>query len=127
MAAAYDSPDNTLPRALACLQAAGLLFYHSTWADLERHRIPAPRSLRGGHAHPVLFPLGYNCLRDGRLSAAETALAEGRTLAEDVGNREWLGGFAAGEVLLLALRGDVSEGQVLAVRLLGKGDPNIVA
>jgi hypothetical protein len=82
---------------------------------------------RAWHLIPVLFPLGYNYLRDGRLSAAETALAEDCTLAEDVGNREWLDGFAAGEVLLLALRGDVSEGQVLAVRLLGKEDPKTVA
>jgi DNA-binding CsgD family transcriptional regulator len=121
MAAAYDSPDNTLPRVLAWLQAAGLLFDHSTWVDLERRWIPALRD-RGAvnTLIPVLFSLGYNALRDGKLSAAETALAEGRTLAEGVGNREWLDGFAAGETLLLALRGNVAEGEALAARLLGR-------
>jgi DNA-binding CsgD family transcriptional regulator len=124
MAVAYNSPDNPLPRVLAWLQAAGLLFDHSAWADLERHWIPALRH-RGAVSMliPALFSLGYNCLRDGRLSAAETALAEGRALAEGAGNREWLDGFAVGEVLLLALRGSVPEGRALAARLLGKRIP----
>ena len=124
LAAAHDSPDNTLPRVLAWLQAAGLLFDHSAWSDLERHWIPALRD-RGAVATLilVLFSLGYNDLRAGRLSAAETALAEGRALAEGVGNREWLDGFAVGEVLLLALRGNVPEGRALAARLLGQQIP----
>ena len=97
MAAAYDSPDNTLPRVHAWLQAATLLFDHSTWVDLERRWVPALRD-RGAvnTLIPVLFALGYNALRDGRLSAAEAALAEGRSLAVDAGNREWLDGFAVG-------------------------------
>jgi DNA-binding CsgD family transcriptional regulator len=121
MATAYDAPDTTLPRLIAWLQAAGLLFDHSAWADLERHWVPALRA-RGAVTAliPVLFSLGYNHLRAGSLSAAETALAEGRALAEGVGNREWLDGFNAGEVLLLALRGNVSEGRALAARLLGE-------
>jgi DNA-binding CsgD family transcriptional regulator len=125
MATAYDAPDTTLPRLVAWLQAAGLLFDHSAWADLERHWIPALRD-RGAVTAliPVLFSLGYNHLRAGRLSAAETALVEGRALAEGIaegaGNREWLDGFNAGEVLLLALRGNVSEGRALAARLLGE-------
>ena len=96
MAAAYDSPDNTLPRVHAWLQAATLLFDHSTWADLERRWVPALRD-RGAvnTLIPVLFALGYNALRDGRLSAAEADLAEGRSLAEDAGNREWLDGFGS--------------------------------
>jgi DNA-binding CsgD family transcriptional regulator len=120
MATAYDAPDNTLPRLVAWLQAAGLLFDHSAWADLERHWIPALRD-RGAVTMliPVLFSLGYNHLRAGRLAAAETALAEGRALAEGAGNREWLDGFNACEVLLLALRGDLSEARGLAARLLG--------
>ena len=96
----------------AWLQAATLLFDHSTWVDLERRWIPALRD-RGAvnTLIPVLFSLGNNVLQDGRLSAAETALAEGRSLAEDVGNREWLDGFAVGELSLLALRGNAPEGQ----------------
>jgi len=120
LATAYDAPDTTLPRLVAWLQAAGLLFDHSAWADLERYWIPALRD-RGAVTMliPVLFSLGYNDLRAGRLSAAETALVEGRALAEGAGNREWLDGFNAGEVLLLALRGNVSEARSLAARLLG--------
>jgi DNA-binding CsgD family transcriptional regulator len=120
MADAYDPPDTSLPRVVAWLQAAGLLFDHSAWSDLERHWIPALRD-RGAVTAliPVLFSLGYNDLRAGRLSAAETALAEGRALAEGAGNREWLDGFNAGEVLLLSLRGSVPEARDLAARLLG--------
>jgi hypothetical protein len=82
MAAAYDSPDSTLPRVHAWLQAATLLFDHSTWVDLERRWVPALRD-RGAvnTLIPVLFALGYNALRDGRLSAAEADLAEGRSLS----------------------------------------------
>jgi hypothetical protein len=82
MAAAYDSPDSTLPRVHAWLQAATLLFGHSTWVDLERRWVPALRD-RGAvnTLIPVLFALGYNALRDGRLSAAEADLAEGRSLS----------------------------------------------
>jgi DNA-binding CsgD family transcriptional regulator len=121
MATVYDAPDTTLPRLVAWLQAAGLLFDHSAWADLERHWTPALRD-RGAVTVliPVLFSLGYNHLRAGRLSAAETALAEGRALAEGVGNREWLDGFNAGEVLVLALRGNGSQARALAARLLGE-------
>jgi DNA-binding CsgD family transcriptional regulator len=120
MATAYDAPDTTLPRLVAWLQAAGLLFDHSAWADLERHWIPALRD-RGAVTMliPVLFSLAYNDLRAGRLSTAETAVVEGRALAEGAGNREWLDGFNAGEVLSLALRGNVSEARDLAARLLG--------
>jgi DNA-binding CsgD family transcriptional regulator len=119
MAAAYDSPDNTLPRVHAWLQAATLLFDHSTWVDLERRWVPALRD-RGAvnTLIPVLFALGYNAFRDGRLPAAETALAEGRALAEGAGNREWIDGFASVEVSLLALRGDGPAGEALAARLL---------
>jgi DNA-binding CsgD family transcriptional regulator len=126
MAVAYDLPDSPLPRVLAWLQAAGLLFDHSAWADLERHWVPALRDRCAVTTLiPVLLSLGYNYLRDGRLSAAETALAEGRALAEGVGNREWPDGFVANEVLLLALRGDVSESRALAARLLGKRIPKL--
>ena len=124
MGAAYDSPDSTLPRVHAWLQAATLLFDQSTWVDLERRWVPALRD-RGAvnTLIPVLFALGYNALRHGRLSAAEAAMAEGRSLAEDAGNREWLDGFAVGEVSLLALRGDVPEGGTLAARLPGTQIP----
>jgi DNA-binding CsgD family transcriptional regulator len=100
---------------------AGLLFDHSAWADLERHAVPALRD-RGAVTAliPVLFSLGCYHLRAGQLGAAETALAEGRALAEGAGHREWLAGFNSGEVLLLALRGNVSEGRALAARLLGE-------
>jgi DNA-binding CsgD family transcriptional regulator len=119
IATAYDAPDTTLPRLVNWSKAAGLLFDHSAWADLERHWIPALRD-RGAVTAliPVLFSLGYNHLRAGRLSAAETALAEGRALADGVGNREWLDGFNAAEVLSLGLRGKVPEGADLAARLL---------
>ena len=121
MSAAYDASDTSLPRVVAWLQAAGLLFDHSAWADLERHWIPALRD-RGAVTTliPVLFSLGYNDLRAGRLTAAETALAEGRALAEGAGNREWLDGFAVSELSLLALRGNAPEGQAVAARLLSK-------
>jgi DNA-binding CsgD family transcriptional regulator len=121
MAAARDSPDTVLPRLVACLQAARLLFDHSMWTDLERYWIPAFRD-RGAVTTliPVLFSLGNDILQAGRLSAAETALAEGRTLAEDAGNREWLDGFAVSELSLLALRGNAPECQAVAARLLSK-------
>ena len=128
MAAAYDAPDTSLPRLRRVVAGRGLLFDHSAWADLERHWIPALRD-RGAVTAliPVLFSLGYNDLRAGRLSAAETALAEGRALAEGAGNREWLDGFDAGEVLLLALRGDVPEGQGPGRPPTGRADPEAVA
>ena len=121
VAAARDSPDTVLPRLVACLQAARLLFDHSMWTDLERYWIPAFRD-RGAVTTliPVLFSLGNDILQAGRLSAAETALAEGRTLAEGVGNREWLDGFAVSELSLLALRGNAPECQAVAARLLSK-------
>jgi DNA-binding CsgD family transcriptional regulator len=124
MAAAYDYPDTALPRVLAWLQAVTLLFDHSTWTDLERRYVPVLRD-RGAVTTliPVLCSLGYNAFRYGRVSAAETALAEGRTLAEGAGNREWLDGFAVVEVSLLALRGNVAEGEALAARLLGARPP----
>jgi DNA-binding CsgD family transcriptional regulator len=121
VAAARDSSDTVLPRLVACLQAARLLFDHSMWTDLERYWIPAFRD-RGAVTTliPVLFSLGNDILQAGRLSAAETALAEGRTLAESVGNREWLDGFAVSELSLLALRGNAPECQAAAARLLSK-------
>lgn len=121
VAAARDSPETVLPRLVACLQAARLLFDHSMWADLERYWIPAFRD-RGAVTAliPVLFSHGNDILQAGRLTAAETALAEGRTLAEGVGNREWLDGFAVSELSLLALRGNAPECQAMAARLLSK-------
>jgi DNA-binding CsgD family transcriptional regulator len=121
VAAARDSPETVLPRLVACLQAARLLFDHSMWADLERYWIPAFRD-RGAVTAliPVLFSLGNDILQAGRLSTAETALAEGRTLAEGVGNREWLDGFAVSELSLLALRGNAPECRAAAARLLSK-------
>jgi hypothetical protein len=113
-----------LPRALAWLQAAGLIFDHSAWTDLERHWIPAPRD-RGEVTTLiyVLFSLGYNHLRAGRLSAAETALAESRTLAEGAGNREYIDGNATVDVWLLGFHGNVPESRALAARLLGEQLP----
>jgi DNA-binding CsgD family transcriptional regulator len=121
VAAARDSLDTVLPRLVPCQQAARLLFDHSMWADLERYWIPAFRG-RGAVTTliPVLFALGNDIVQAGRLSAAETALAEGRALAEGAGNREWLDGFAVSELSLLALRGNAPEGQAAAARLLGK-------
>jgi DNA-binding CsgD family transcriptional regulator len=121
VAAARDSPETVLPRLVACLQAARLLFDHSMWADLERYWIPAFRD-RGAVTAliPVLFSHGNDILQAGRLTAAETALAEGRTLAEGVGNREWLDGFAVSELSLLALRGNAPECHAMAARLLSK-------
>ena len=121
VAAARESPETVLPRLVACLQAARLLFDHSMWADLERYWIPAFRD-RGAVTAliPVLFAHGNDILQAGRLTDAETALAEGRTLAEGVGNREWLDGFAVGELSLLALRGNAPECQAMAARLLSK-------
>lgn len=124
MAAAYDAPDTSLPRALAWLQAAGLIFDHSAWTDLEQYWIPALRD-RGEMTTlvNVLYSLGYNHLRAGRLSAAETALAESRTLAEVTGNREYIDGHAAVDVWLLGFTGHVSEGRALAARLLAAQMP----
>jgi DNA-binding CsgD family transcriptional regulator len=124
MAAAHGSTDSTLARVHAWLQAATLLFDHSTLGDLEGRWIPALCD-RGAlnTLLPVLFAFGYNAIRDGRLSAAEAALAEGRSLAEGVGNREWLDGFAVGEVSLVALRGDVPRVETLATQLLARQIP----
>jgi DNA-binding CsgD family transcriptional regulator len=121
LAAARDSQDTVLPRLVACLQAARLLFDHSMWTDLERYWIPAFRD-RGAVTTliPVLFSTGNDILQAGRLSAAEAALAEGRTLAEGAGNREWLDGFAVSELSLLALRGNAPQCQAMAARLLSK-------
>ncbi|HEV3294813.1 MAG TPA: ATP-binding protein, partial [Streptosporangiaceae bacterium] len=68
IATAYDAPDTTLPRLLAWSKAAGLLFDHSAWTDLEGHWIPALRD-RGAVTVliPLLFSLGYYQLRAGRL------------------------------------------------------------
>jgi DNA-binding CsgD family transcriptional regulator len=121
VAAARGSPETVLPRLVACLQAARLLFDHSMWTDLERYWIPAFRD-RGAVTAliPMLFSLGNDILQAGRLTAAETALAEGRALAESTGNREWLDGFAVSELSLLALRGNAPECQAMAARLLSK-------
>jgi len=124
MAAAYDAPDSSLPRVLAWLEAAGLIFDHYAWTDLERHWIPALRD-RGEVITLiiVLFSLGYNHLRAGRMSAAETALAEGRALAEGAGDRGWLDGYTAVDVWLLGFGGNAPEGRTLAARLLGQQMP----
>jgi DNA-binding CsgD family transcriptional regulator len=121
VAAAHDSPDDVQHRLLPWLQAAGLLFDHSAWMDLERYWIPALRE-RGAVTMliPALFSLGNDHIRAGRLSAAETALDEGHTLAVGAGNREWLDGFAYGELRLLALRGDAPECRAVAARLLSE-------
>jgi DNA-binding CsgD family transcriptional regulator len=119
VAAAHEFPDDVQHRLLPWLQAAGLLFDHSAGMDLERYWIPALRE-RGAVTMliPALFSLGNDHIRAGRLSAAETALDEGRTLAVGAGNREWLDGFACSDLLLLALRGDAPECRAVAARLL---------
>src|SRR5579862_1419242 len=124
MAAAYDAPGSSLPRVQAWLEAAGLVFDHAAWTDLERDWIPPLRD-RGEVTTLIfmLFSIGYNHLRAGRLSAAETALAESRALAEGAGHREWLDGNAAVEVWLLGFTGNVPDGRALAARLLGQQLP----
>ena len=120
-----NSPDNKLPRLVAWLYAAGLLFDHSAWEDLERQWMPAFRD-RGAVAAlvPALFSLGFNHLRLGSVSAAEASLFEGRTLAEAAGHQGWLDGFSAVDVWLLGLRGQGSEGRALGARLLMEPLPN---
>jgi DNA-binding CsgD family transcriptional regulator len=124
MAAAHDAADNSQSRMHAWLEAAGLIFDHSVWADLERYWIPAFRD-RGEVTTLIyaLFSLGYDHLRAGRLSAAETALAESRALAEGAGNREFIDGNAAIEVWLLGFGGNVPEGKDRAARLLAERPP----
>jgi hypothetical protein len=117
--AAVHDPDTSMPRLVAWLYASGLLFDHSTWANLEQHWLPGFRD-RGAVAAlvPALYSLGYNHLRVGRLTAAEASLAEGLALAEAVGDRGWSPSFAAVNVWLLGLRGELDEGRALAARLL---------
>lgn len=120
-----DSPDDKQPRLVAWLYAAGLLFDHSAWEHLEGHCMPAFRD-RGAVAAlvPVLFSIGFNDLRAGRVPASEASLFEGRTLAEATGNRSYLDGFDAVEVWLLGVCGKRSEGRVQAARLLREPLPN---
>jgi DNA-binding CsgD family transcriptional regulator len=110
---------------VAWLYASGLIFDYSTWTDLEQYWIPGFRD-RGALAAlvPALYSLGYNHVRAGRLAAAEASLAEGRALAEAVGDRGWGPGFASADVWLLGLRGELDEGRALADRLLGKPIPD---
>jgi DNA-binding CsgD family transcriptional regulator len=124
LAAARDSPDTSMPRLVAWLYASGLLFDHSSWADLEQHWIPGFRR-RGAVAAlvPALFSLGFDHLRAGRLAAAESSLAEGRALAAAAGDRGWGPAFTAVDVWLLGLRGELNEGRALAGRLLGEAIP----
>jgi DNA-binding CsgD family transcriptional regulator len=121
LAAAHDSPDASMPRLVAWLYASGLLFDHSTWTVLAQHWIPGLRD-RGAMAAlvPTLFSLGYDHLRAGRLTAAESSLAEGRALAEAAGDHGWGPAFRAVDVWLLGLRGEQEEGRALADRLLGE-------
>jgi DNA-binding CsgD family transcriptional regulator len=123
--AAVRDPDTSMPRLVAWLYAAGLFFDYSAWTDLERHWLPAFCD-RGAVAAlvPALFSLGYNHLRAGRLPAAEASLAEGHALAEAVGDLGWGPGFAAVNVLLLGLRGQVDEGRRVADRLLSEPIPD---
>ena len=121
-----DSPDTSMPRLVAWLYASGLIFDHFTWTDLEQHWIPGFRD-RGAVAAlvPALYSLGNNHVRAGRLAAAEASLAEGRALAEAVGDRGWGPGFAAADVWLLGLRGELDEGRALANRVLGEPIPDV--
>jgi DNA-binding CsgD family transcriptional regulator len=125
LAAGRDSPDTTMPRLVAWIFASGLVFDYSTWADLEQHWIPGFRE-RGAVAAlvPVLNSIGHNHLRAGRLTAAEAALAEGRALAEAVGDRGWGPGFASADVWLMSLRGELEEGRALAKRLFSESMPD---
>jgi DNA-binding CsgD family transcriptional regulator len=126
LAAVHDFPDTDVPRLVAWLYASGLVFDHRTWTDLERRWIPAFRD-RGAVTTlvPALYSLGYDHIRAGRLSAAEAALAEGRALAEAVGDRGWGPSFAQAEVWLLGLRGEPEAGRALADRLLSTPAPGI--
>ena len=125
LAAVHDSPDTSMPRLVAWLYASGFFFDYSTWTDLEQHWLPGFRD-RGAVAAlvPALFSLGYNHLRAGRFAAAEASLAEGRALAEAAGDRGWGPGFAAVDVWLLGLRGELDEGRALADRLLSEPIPD---
>jgi hypothetical protein len=125
LAAVRDSPDASMPRLVAWLYASGFLFDYSTWTDLEQHWLPGLRDQGAvGALVPALFSLGYNHLRAGRLTAAAASLADGRALAEAVGDRSWGPGFAAAEVGLLGLRGELDEGRALADRLLSEPIPD---
>ncbi|MGW7549327.1 ATP-binding protein [Streptomyces sp. NPDC054770] len=125
-AAVRDAPDAGMPRLVAWLYASGLVFDHASWTDLERNWIPALRS-RGAVAAlvPALYSLAKDHLRAGRLTAAEASLAEGRALAEAVGDHGWGPGFAQADVLLLGLRGEAAQGRALADRLLGEPVPDV--
>ena len=85
LAAAEADPRRAHDTMLEAFSAAPL----DGWFEPESSEVAAVATA----LIPLLFSLGYNHLRAGRLSAEETALAEGRALAEGAGNREWLDGF----------------------------------
>lgn len=114
-----------MPRLVAWIFGSGLLFDYSTWADLEQHWIPGFRD-RGAVAAliPALNSIGHNHMRAGRLTAAEASLAEGRALAEAMGDHAWGPGFASADVWLLSLRGEAGKGRALAERLFSEAIPD---
>ncbi|MGD0556743.1 MAG: AAA family ATPase [Streptosporangiaceae bacterium] len=125
LSAGHDSTDTSMPRLMAWIFGSGLLFDYSAWTDLEQHWIPDLRD-RGAVAAlvPALNTIAHNHMRAGRLTAAEACLAEGRALAEAVGDRAWGPGFASADVWLLALRGELEAGRALAERLFSESIPD---
>ena len=114
-------PPDDFPSVDEWALAAGLLIDHEPWRAAESTWVPALRD-RGAVTAllPILHWMAHFQMLDGRLTAAEASVAEGRALAEASGNRFYLPGFPTFQVWLLGLRGEAEEGRALAARLLAE-------
>ena len=87
-------PPDDFPSVDEWALAAGLLIDHEPWRAAESTWVPALRD-RGAVTAllPILHWMAHFQMLDGRLTAAEASVAEGRALAEASGNRFYLPGF----------------------------------
>jgi DNA-binding CsgD family transcriptional regulator/tetratricopeptide (TPR) repeat protein len=111
----YDTPQ----RFLAFRLAASQLYDDATWRELAGQWVVRARDQ--GALGILVVGLGFQAssmLAEGRLTAAEAALAEARTLAEAMGNTTYLEGLARAELEVLAWRGDQAGARSLAARQL---------
>jgi len=112
-------PGDAPRRFLAFRLAATELYDDYVWRELAGQWVARARD--EGALAATVIGLGFQAssqLAEGHFAAAETSLAEARTLAEAMGNQAYVAGLAEVEVEVLAWRGDQAGTRQLARRLL---------
>jgi len=111
--------EEALRHSLSLVMAARMLYERSILHELE-HRFADELRGRGALVALIstLVAVAFNQIEQGRFTAAEATIAEGRALSEATGFRAHLGEFDGAEMSLLAWRGREVEARALADRLL---------